>query len=1066
MNPKVSVRVQQVVIPTYPTVEYEKLPQFAENRVHQRFSGNPYPNPVVEQVLAGPKEDKLHTIIVLENDFIEVSILPELGGKIFSAKDKTNGYDFFYRQHVIKPALIGMLGLWVSGGVEFNWPIHHRPSTFLPTDYKIIHEEGGITVYLSELEPLSRMKGLVGIHLSPDSAVIETRIRLYNRTELPQSFLFWENAAVPVNKQYRIFFPQDVSYVNFHYKKARGAWPIMDSYFNTQDNRGGRDIRFHANTESATSYFCGPTGFDFFGGYDEGKKAGVLHVASHYTSIGKKMFTWGYRRMERSWEHALTDTDGAYAELMAGSYTDNQPDTTWIEPGEIRSFKQFWYPFKEIGEVVQANLNAAISTHDGILGIYPVRELGKTHVCVLKADKKLFDGFLSLHITQPQFLTIEKIDAHHTILLTAEDGTEILAYYPVENSHYVPDPWKDNPAPNELNTAESCYLCGLHVEQYHDPLLSGIPYWQRGLQLDCNHAGCLVGLGTIALKRLRFEEAEKFLRHAIRSLSRFNPHPRDTEAYYLLALALAHQGKDDEAYDMAQQALWNQKTLFPAYLILVRILCKRQQWTQAISLIEQAREETGFHQEEAVLHALCHHRLGNSSAALSDIQEVLQKDPLDPFAICVKSIISGTTFTLKAQKEQVLLDVVTELAAAGFTQEAIKVLSKPSSYPMLTYVRGFLSGNSKDFTIASKQEGRYCFPSRPIELAALQKARETNPKDTQAALYLGNLLYGVSKDYEHAEVAWKQAGDSPCVLRNLALAAYNRDNTNPSVLPLLETAIEKDPASSQLVLERMLVGRLQGESPERRISFFTRHASGTAMEKRDDLFLEQVRAENEAGHWEEALRLLYGHVFIPCEGGESSILTEYLFAIDALGRQAISTGNPEKALAWFQKAKHIPENLGGGAWHSVVLVPYLYEEGVCFAQLGNKDEALRCWNQVIDYPIDYFTTMYLPSYPIWRGKAHLALGQLTKGTKECTEALKSAILSIEKPDYGPFNTTPYFISYRENPRHERIEHFTMLIALALFALGRKEEAKNSLRKCIALVPNHRDTELMLQFEPL
>ncbi|MBQ9429136.1 MAG: DUF5107 domain-containing protein, partial [Clostridia bacterium] len=173
---KTKVTVKTIVLPTYEEAPAEKLPMFAENRVHQRFTGNPYPNAVVIKTPAKQKHDKEYTAIVLENDYIELTMLPDIGGKIFTALDKTTGYDFFYRQHVIKPALIGMLGSWISGGIEFNWPYHHRASTMLPCDFEIVEDETGITVWMSEHEPVDRMKGMVGIYLANDRAIFETRV--------------------------------------------------------------------------------------------------------------------------------------------------------------------------------------------------------------------------------------------------------------------------------------------------------------------------------------------------------------------------------------------------------------------------------------------------------------------------------------------------------------------------------------------------------------------------------------------------------------------------------------------------------------------------------------------------------------------------------------------------------------------------------------------------------------------------------------------------------------------------------------------------------------------------
>lgn len=200
---RATIHVEPLVLPTYPDPPKEEMPLFAECRDHQRTTGRPYPNKATLSVDRTHREEKDYTAVRLENDWLEVIVLPEIGGKIFSARNKMTGYDFFYRQHVIKPGLIGAFGSWTSGGVEFNWPFHHRASAFLPCDYEIeACADGSVVCWLSEHEPTDRMKGMVGVALRPDAAYLETRVRLCNRTESTKSFLWWENAAVPVNENY------------------------------------------------------------------------------------------------------------------------------------------------------------------------------------------------------------------------------------------------------------------------------------------------------------------------------------------------------------------------------------------------------------------------------------------------------------------------------------------------------------------------------------------------------------------------------------------------------------------------------------------------------------------------------------------------------------------------------------------------------------------------------------------------------------------------------------------------------------------------------------------------
>src|SRR5579863_1711117 len=202
-HPSVHVRQESVIFPTYEPLPPDKHPMFLEKRVYQGSSGKVYPLPFTNRI-ADQKIDRAWKAVWLENDFIELMILPEIGGRIHVGRDKTNGYDFFYRQNVIKPALVGLAGPWISGGVEFNWPQHHRPATYMPVEVEIEeHADGSKTVWLSDHDPMCRMKGMHGVCLHPDKALVELKVRAYNRTPFVQTFLWWANVATRVHEGYQ-----------------------------------------------------------------------------------------------------------------------------------------------------------------------------------------------------------------------------------------------------------------------------------------------------------------------------------------------------------------------------------------------------------------------------------------------------------------------------------------------------------------------------------------------------------------------------------------------------------------------------------------------------------------------------------------------------------------------------------------------------------------------------------------------------------------------------------------------------------------------------------------------
>ena len=358
---EVRVWKESVTIPTYQIGKPEKNPMFLEKRVYQGSSGVVYPHTVIETI-EDEKSDKQYAAVFLENRYLKIMVLPELGGRIQMAYDKIKQRHFVYYNQVIKPALVGLTGPWISGGIEFNWPQHHRPSTFEPVDFYIEENaDGSKTVWVSEVERMFRTKGMAGFTLYPEKAYLEIRGVLYNRTNLPQSFLWWANPAVKVNDHYQSVFPPDVYAVYDHGKRDVSSFPIARGTYYKVDYSPGTDISSYKNIPVPTSYMAIKSKYNFMGGYENDSRGGLLHVADHHISPGKKQWTWGNGEFGYAWDKNLTDEDGPYIELMTGVFTDNQPDFSWIMPNEERRFTQYFMPYSEIGIVKNATKEAAVN---------------------------------------------------------------------------------------------------------------------------------------------------------------------------------------------------------------------------------------------------------------------------------------------------------------------------------------------------------------------------------------------------------------------------------------------------------------------------------------------------------------------------------------------------------------------------------------------------------------------------------------------------------------------------------------------------------------------------------
>jgi hypothetical protein len=554
-----SVRIweQEIEIPTYEVGTPDKNPMFLEKRVYQGSSGKVYPLPVIDKIYDN-KINKKYKAVFLENEYLQIMILPELGGRIQRALDKTNNYDFVYHNRVVKPALVGLAGPWISGGVEFNWPQHHRPSTFMPVDYTLQeNEDGSKTVWVSEIELMFRTKGMAGFTLHPGKAYLEIKAQLYNRTSVPQTFLWWANPAVAVNDHTQSVFPPDVNAVFDHGKRDVSKFPIATGTYYKMDYSKGVDISRYKNIPVPTSYMAYKSDYDFVGGYDNNVNAGILHVADHHVSPGKKQWTWGCGDFGQAWDRNLTDEDGPYIELMTGVFTDNQPDFSWLQPYEEKTFTQYFMPYKNVGVVKNATIDAAVNLEvcDGKakISVYTTAEFNFAKVMLKCMNDIYLQEIVDLSPNKTYYSEVKLSEnaAESNLILSVFDCNDrlLVSYRPKEKKNeQIPEAAKAAPSPDDAKNNEELYLIGLHLEQYRHATYEPEAYYEEGLKRDPGDIRINNAYGSLLFKRGLFKESEKYFRTAVNTITKRNPNPYDGEPLYNLGLSLKLQGKYDEAY--------------------------------------------------------------------------------------------------------------------------------------------------------------------------------------------------------------------------------------------------------------------------------------------------------------------------------------------------------------------------------------------------------------------------------------------------------------------------------------------------------------------------------------
>lgn len=1106
--PSVTVRREPVVLPTYEPLPPDKNPMFLERRVYQGSSGKVYPLPFYNRI-AEQRRDRAWDAVILENEFLHVMILPEIGGRIHVGRDKTNGYDFFYRQNAIKPALVGLAGPWISGGVEFNWPQHHRPATFMPVDTFVEeHPDGSKTVWLSDHDPMERMKGMHGVCLHPDRACIELKMRAYNRTPHVQTFLWWANVATRVHEGYQSFFPTDVACVADHAKRAMSRFPLCDGhYYGVDYGERGRhgvpadevpkafvpphcrppaqrpanlplyapnDLAWYANIPVPTSYMCLGSQEDFSGGYDHFAQAGLVQVSNHHISPGKKQWTWGNHEFGYAWDRNLTDGDGPYIELMLGVYTDNQPDFSFLQPGETKSWSVFWYPIQQIGPAQRANERCAVSLQlDGRRARVGVAVTARHEGLLVRLFRRGRELRQWRHDAAPAAPLVAECELPRgtplaDLLLTVctRDGAELIRYAPrAPQAAKLPPPAIEPSGPAEIASTDELYLTGLHLWQYRHATRSPLPYWQEALRRDPGDTRCNHALGVWHLRRGEFARAETFFRAAIARLVERNPNPAEGEAYYHLGLTLRYLGRDDEAYAALYKATWNQAWQAAGYHALAEIDCTRQAWASALDHVERSLRLNADHLRARNLRVLVLRALGRETEASAALAETLALDPLDWWARHLRG-------DALACDTQVRIDLALDCARAGFFPAAIGLLEQAApeagsgTAPLVHYhlarlhdLAGRAAARVRALRAAAAAAPDYCFPSRLEDMLALEAAVRHAPRDARAAYYLGNLYYD-RRRYDEAIAQWERSARLlpaySVVWRNLGIAYFNVRRAPAKALEAYERAMRANPHDARLLYERDQLWKRIGRPIDARLREF--EARRERVLERDDAAIELCALYNQTGQPEKALELLLARKFQPWEGGEGQTLGQYVRARLALGRRALAAGDGPGAVQHFEAALEPPANLGEARHLLANQSDVHYWLGRALEAAGNRPGARRQWEKAARFRGDFqemsvraFSEMtYFSAMAMARLGRRAAAQRLLRELHEHGRRLMSVPAKV---DY--FATSlPTMLLFEDDLSYR--QHTTAIFLQAQAELGQTQTAiaRRHLREVLRRDPSH------------
>ena len=1126
-----------VTIPTYEIGKAEKNPIFLEKRVYQGSSGVVYPYPVIESI-SDEKVDKEWLAVWIENEYIKVMILPELGGRIQLAYDKIKQRHFVYYNHVIKPALVGLTGPWISGGIEFNWPQHHRPSTYLPVDCDIVeNEDGSVTVWVNEMERMFHQKGMAGFTLRPDCAYLEIQGRVSNRTPLPQTFLWWANPAVEVNDAYQSVFPPDVNAVFDHGKRAVSSFPIATGTYYKMDYSAGVDISNYKNIYVPTSYMAVNSKYDFEGGYENDTKSGMLHVASHHFSPGKKQWTWGNGDFGRAWDRNLTDFVGSekgkvksekfatafpsaqssvavansslftlhsslkkgfrpYIELMAGVYTENQPDFTWLMPYEEKQFVQYFMPYRELGIVKQAS-------KDFVMNIEEVAD-GEVQFKILATSKQTVRIILDGEDGIEYYNKVVTLSPEDVLIETVKTGKEQLAdlrltidraegkrkrpllcwYAEPDEIRPIPDAAEAALSPQDTKTVDQLYLTGLHLEQYRHATWSALDYYEEALRRDPLDYRCNMQVGLWYLRRARFDKAEGYLQTAVKVLKKRNPNPYDGEPLFYLGVVKKYLGLHQTAYDCFWKSTWNKAWADAGYYEAACISMADERWEDALDELERALISNSHNHQARALKAAVLRKLGRKDEALAWIRESYKIDPFNYLCMVEEHLLTDSNEPLEHMIELMhgniynYHEIALDYMHAGLHDEAILVLQTAIGHhveesPLTYYYLAYLSYVSESLEYrqkAAQANSDYCFPNRLEDAMILQELTFLPlVDDARAPYYLGCLYYD-KRQYDLAIQYWEESAKLdpkfPTVWRNLALARFNKQNRQDEAVEYMERAFHLDETASRILMELDQLYKRLHRPHQERLDFLQQYPQLIAQ--RDDLILEEITLLNQLGRYEEAMQKLDAHQFHPWEGGEGKVPAQYQICRVELAKQYLEN---LETLDKLDRLDH-KENARRLLEECLVYPPHLGEGKLYGAQDNDILYFLGRYEEGTAGPTEPAAAMYYndakPDKIFYAALCYRQLGQEDKA-----RSLFNKLINYGKQHVFDHVTMDYFavslpdlLIWEDSLDVKNEIHCKYMLALGYYGMGNKQKALQYMDEVKALDNNHQGIQALQTFMDL
>ena len=847
--------------------------QFATNR----FS---YPYTLRKEITDQRIVHKLRSIY-LENEYLKCSVLPDIGGHVYTCLDKISGQPMFYANPSIKKARIGYRGAWAAFGIEFNFPVSHNWMSMSPVDFALgSHEDGSGSVTVGNIDRVYGMEWSVELILRPGSTVLEQRVRLSNRSDLRHRFYWWSNAGVQVWDDSRIEYPMEFAAAHGFAEVQR--WPV-DSQ--------GKDLSVIKNqTDGPVSLFVHGSREGFMGIWHPHTNVGTAHFAEYSELPAKKIWSWGVDADGLDWRQALSDDNSAYAEVQAGLFR-NQETYSLLEPRQHIGFSEYWMPVRGTGGISRANL----------AGVVHLERRGKALEVSLNVNQRIpfatlqiLDGTVSL-LNEKADLTPEKTwskkvvapNGDRKLTFDLKDARGVTLLHQTEGNYdWTPEsevsvgPQANYKFPEENARAEDDWLQSGKADELNGDLLSAVKTYNQALQKFPTSYELLKSAGRLDAGLKRFEEAGPRLAAA------HERNTTDAEISYYLGMteeSLGHEGAAIDAFEAAMRSPLHRAA---AALRLAEIYARHGDLERAGDLIAQSRKAAPDDLRAAEEQIALLNARGKTELATQQAKQLLRSFPSSAFLLEELNIPDLPHFAAEPYR---VLNVAVEYARLGLYKKALQVLSRdypavhpdqrepgtvlPQNNPLVVYFRGYCrektgESGANDYAQASRLSTLYVFPSTLEDKLALDAALRSSSSDPTAHYLLGTWFFARAKTSDALrewETARQQNPRIPALQASIGLALLHGKHDFDAASKAFDEGIQYDPRNIVNYSGNAAAMSLTGKSAADRVKAFEQYPDLKQMPT--PLIYELALSRAEAGGYERAIALFHERFFGREEGG-------------------------------------------------------------------------------------------------------------------------------------------------------------------------------------------------------